>query len=658
MSCTRIALGAAAGLVAALLALGGLAPPLGAQLPPDITRERQAYAAWLTTAPNSPFAAVAVQPVGAGLRLGPADADIPLAGVAGYRVTQSSGVVALEGPGGRQTLPPGRSTPLGPYTLTLRGPPDRAVLTVFGARRHVKAPEYYPYDPALALDTRLTPALHPATVRVLAPDGVEVDAEEAGTVEVKVDEASTTLLVRRLPGDESGESELLVYFRDQTNGHGTYPAGRFVPLLPKGGDRYLLDLNRAGNPFCAYSSVYPCPAPWRGNTIPARVTAGERYGSGAPEVEAWRGALELAGGELRFGLEVEGSGAERRARLCNGSACQPVSGVKLRGDSIQVVIADYAASITAAVRGDSLTGTYRNVGNRGPRVIPFRASRGRWASAPAPAALLGRWDATFYQNLGTSPRVFAFRNGPAGFEGTMLSNTGDYGHFAGVAEGDSFALAHFDGSFVYLLTGRLQGDTLRGVFHAGLRSETPWTAVRSTGAAHLKPPTEITKADTSQPFRFAFPDLTGQVITEHDAQFRGKVTLVDVFGSWCPTCHDAAPDLVRLYRRYHRRGLEIVGLAYEVTGDTATDAAQVRRFRDKFGITYPLLLAGINETDAAAATLPQLQGFTSFPTTIFLGRDGKVRRVHAGFYGPSAGEQHQRLVREFEREIERLLAET
>jgi hypothetical protein len=115
---------------------------------------------------------------------------------------------------------------------------------------------------------------------------------------------------------------------------------------------------------------------------------------------------------------------------------------------------------------------------------------------------------------------------------------------------------------------------------------------------------------------------------------------------------------VRLYRRYHERGLEIVGLAYEVTGDTATDGAQVRRFRDKFGIPYPLLLAGINDTDAAAATLPQLQGFTSFPTTVFLGRDGRVRRVHAGFYGPSTGAQHQRLVREFEREIERLLAET
>jgi hypothetical protein len=115
---------------------------------------------------------------------------------------------------------------------------------------------------------------------------------------------------------------------------------------------------------------------------------------------------------------------------------------------------------------------------------------------------------------------------------------------------------------------------------------------------------------------------------------------------------------MRFYQRYRSRGLEVVGLAYEVTGDTAIDRRQLRRYRDKFDITFPLLLAGINDTDAAAATLPQLSGFTSFPTTLFLGRDGRIRRVHAGFYGPATGAQHGRLLREYEREIERLLEES
>ena len=222
---------------------------------------------------------------------------------------------------------------------------------------------------------------------------------------------------------------------------------------------------------------------------------------------------------------------------------------------------------------------------------------------------------------------------------------------------DSFFLAHFDGSFVYLLTGRLDGDSLGGVFHAGKRTQTPWTAVRSTGAPHLKAPTEVTQADTSEPFRFSFPDLEGRMLSDQDPRFRGKVVLVDIFGTWCPTCHDAAPVLVQLYRDYHPRGLEIVGLAYEVSGDTAVDGGQVRLYRRKFRIPFPLLLAGINDADAAAATQPQLKGFTSFPTTIFVGRDGRVRQIHAGFYGPATGAQHGRLVQGFRREIERLLGE-
>jgi hypothetical protein len=88
------------------------------------------------------------------------------------------------------------------------------------------------------------------------------------------------------------------------------------------------------------------------------------------------------------------------------------------------------------------------------------------------------------------------------------------------------------------------------------------------------------------------------------------------------------------------------------------DARLVRRYRDKFGIPFPLLLAGINDTEAAAATLPQLQGFTSFPTTLFLGRDGRIRLVHAGYLGPATGTQHGKQIEEFEREVERLLAES
>ncbi|HEX9631340.1 MAG TPA: TlpA disulfide reductase family protein [Gemmatimonadales bacterium] len=369
----------------------------------------------------------------------------------------------------------------------------------------------------------------------------------------------------------------------------------------------------------------------------------------------WRAVLDLAGGELAFRLAFDGS----RRVLCNAGTCEPFSTVAAvpGTDSVVLEMADYAASIRARLAGDSLTGFYRNVGNRGPRTIPFRAARGSWPVRPPAPALVGSWDATFHPTERPSPRVIELRATDRGLEGTIVSNSGDYGLFWGGAVADSFAMAHFDGSFVYLLTGRLDGDTLRGVFHAGLRTQTPFVAVRSTGGPHLTPPTEVVRADTSGPFTFAFPSVDGGIVSSDDPRFRNKVVIVEIIGTWCPTCHDSGPLMVDLYERYRDRGLEIVGLAYEVTGDTAVDGAIVRRYRDKFGIPFPLLLAGVNDSESPGETQPQLAGPIAFPTTIFLDRRGRVRKVHAGFYGPAIGAAHEALLREFHRTVEALLAE-
>lgn len=374
-------------------------------------------------------------------------------------------------------------------------------------------------------------------------------------------------------------------------------------------------------------------------------------------VGPWRAALALEGGSLPFIMVMDTSGGELRGRLCNANSCDAFSAVIAQGDSVRFEMADYAAVIRATWSGDSLVGSYSNVGNRGPRVIPFHAARGTWPAAPTPASLAGTWDAIFVSGARTSPRVLVFQDAANAMQGTIVSSTGDYGVFSGHGTADSFALAHFDGSFVYLVTGALDGDTLRGVFHAGLRTQTSFTAVRSTGKPHLQESTSLTQADTTAPFTFSFPEASGGLVSSRDPRFRDKVVLVDIFGTWCPTCHGAAPVLVQLWHDYHDRGLEIVGLAYEVSGDTAIDGALVRRYREKFAIPFPLLLAGVNLVEETAATLPQLRGFTSYPTSVFIGRDGRVRKVYAGFHGPVTGAMHERQVQEYRNIIERLLEE-
>ncbi len=251
---------------------------LDAQAPADLDRERLGYLTWLKTAPNSPLAAIARQPVGEGLRLGPPDANIPLSGIGEHRILRKGRALALETPSGTRPVSRGQAVRLGRYTLYLTGPAPGTALTVFGQEERAAPPGYYEYDPSLVFSGPLLPPEKRGTARVLAGDGTETEATEAGSVVLTLGALTRLRVLRIASGGE--ESELEIFFRDQSNGQGTYPAGRFVSLIPLPNGRYRLDLNRARNPFCAYSAAYPCPAPWRGNVIPAPVRAGERYAGG------------------------------------------------------------------------------------------------------------------------------------------------------------------------------------------------------------------------------------------------------------------------------------------------------------------------------------------------------------------------------------------
>ena len=160
--------------------------------------------------------------------------------------------------------------------------------------------------------------------------------------------------------------------------------------------------------------------------------------------------------------------------------------------------------------------------------------------------------------------------------------------------------------------------------------------------------------DPTVPLAFSFPDLTGKIVSNTDPEFRGKVVIVAVGGSWCPNCHDEAPFLVSLYKRFHSKGLEIVNLDFE-QGDPDTDTARLKAFIAHYGIPYTVLTAGT--TDQLAEKIPQGVNLNCWPTTFFIGRDGLVKKVHAGFAGPGNTSGHEALVGETTALVEKLLAQ-
>ena len=269
---------AAPAILAGLLLLV-LAP--GASRAQDaLLRDRAEFTRWLVSSPVSPAAAIAHRPLGEALTLGPADADLPVDGLAPHRILHERGVAWLVGPAGRRPLARGRAVPVGLRVLQLGGRAEAPWVTLFDSTVPRASPQFFPPARGLSFVGPLEPPERTAVVRLLTLDGLEVEAAEAGHVRVPLGGETVRLAVRRVPDPATGEAELEIYFQDGTNGDGTYPAGRFVTLDPLPDGRYRLDFNRARNPFCAYSTAYPCPVPWPGNRVPSRVEAGERYAGG------------------------------------------------------------------------------------------------------------------------------------------------------------------------------------------------------------------------------------------------------------------------------------------------------------------------------------------------------------------------------------------
>jgi thiol-disulfide isomerase/thioredoxin len=394
----------------------------------------------------------------------------------------------------------------------------------------------------------------------------------------------------------------------------------------------------------------------------------------APDWEGrWRAVLQSPGGELPFELRIrrEAEG-DLGAVAVTGGEILPFSSVEINGREIGLAFDWYDSSIQAELdpSGDSMAGQWRKRSAEGHSELAFVAERGMQrrfrkpselglptGSAQALPSVSGIWDVVFEDDSSTESARGEFRQDGVEVMGTFLTPTGDYRYLEGTYEQGLLRLSTFDGAHAFLFQAEALADgTLRGDFWSRDSYHATWTASR--GAGKVPDAWSLVGLQNAKgEFNFRFPDLDGRVVSLDDPLFAEKVVLVNIFGSWCPNCNDEAPLLASWARRYRDRGLEVIGLGYELTGDHDRDRRQLRRFRERHGIDYPLLLAGTSDKTEAAATLPDLTSVVAYPTTVFLDRSGKVRSIHSGFSGPGTGAHHEALVAEMESLIEELLDE-
>ena len=125
---------------------------------------------------------------------------------------------------------------------------------------------------------------------------------------------------------------------------------------------------------------------------------------------------------------------------------------------------------------------------------------------------------------------------------------------------------------------------------------------------------------------FSLADLDGNTITLQ--QMKGKVVLLNFWGTWCGPCRKEIPDFINLSKKYKKDGLEIVGITL-----TSGPPENIKAFADKWGINYKLLtdIKG-NETQTVTALYGQATGkrITGIPTTFIIDREGVIQKRYVG----------------------------
>ena len=398
--------------------------------------------------------------------------------------------------------------------------------------------------------------------------------------------------------------------------------------------------------------------------------------SASPIGGIWKGFATV--GETQhvpITIRISGSGSSLRAEFLNGPAdhpdATPASSVTFDGTHLIASFDYYARTLDATLTDGKLSGAY---GPTHPTAktgtTPFIATRGKElvdpGSAPNAPDISGSWEIATKSSKGES--AWEFRADPLNGESPVIKTViqridGDTGGLWGTWNGTSYIVSHFNaaGPALYSVTPQADGTLLvksllanpHAPANADLIARRPAEARKENLPAPTDPTQQTTVRNSNEPLAFSFPDLAGKIVSNTDSQFRGKVVIVAVGGSWCPNCHDEASFLVSLYKKFHSKGLEIVNLDFE-QGDPDTDTARLKAFIAHYGIPYTVLTAGT--TDQLAEKIPQGVNLNCWPTSFFIGRDGLVKETHAGFAGPGNTVGHAALERDVTALVEKLLA--
>jgi thiol-disulfide isomerase/thioredoxin len=374
----------------------------------------------------------------------------------------------------------------------------------------------------------------------------------------------------------------------------------------------------------------------------------------------WRGVIEMQGHQLPFGFEVQKTNDQYRITVMNAEERLKLDEVIITSDSVRIVMHIFDTELRAKIEDGRLTGYF--IKNYDPiNKLPFYATHGddfRFAKdAETELDFSGKYSLEFQSATEKYVAVGIFKQSYSKVTGTFLTPAGDYRYLQGDVIDNELFLSAFDGNHAYVFTAHFEGDSIKGNFYSGKTSLESWKGIRNEKASLPDLESLTFLKEGYEKLEFSFPDVNGNKISNNDECFKNKVVILQLFGTWCPNCMDETKFLTKWYEENKDRGIEILGLAYERKDDFEYASSRVKKMKEKLGVGYDFVIAGTYDKAKASETLPALNRVIAFPTTIFIGRDGKVKHIHTGFSGPGTGIYYDQFKERFNQIVNELLTD-
>lgn len=363
---------------------------------------------------------------------------------------------------------------------------------------------------------------------------------------------------------------------------------------------------------------------------------------------------------LPFNFEVL---SENKLNIFNAEEVIEVDDVIYKNDSVYINMPVFEGFIAAKIVNGKLRGSFKTPSLN--RMMSFKAEKNKTrfkvSKEVSKKSISGNWETVFSPNNEEETYLAKgiFKQKENVVTGTFRTTTGDYRYLEGVLNGNQLQLSAFDGSHAFMFTATVTDSTMIGMFYSGNHFKEPFVAKRNA-IFELPNANSLTfLKEGYDKVEFSFPDENGDTVSLSDNRFKDKVVLVQIMGTWCPNCLDESRYFAEFYKTNKNKDLEIVALAFEYVKTEEAAFNNIAKLKAKTGISYPVLLAQYGSSSKVKANekLPMLNHVLSYPTTIYIDKFGKVRKIHTGFNGPATGGEFIEFKTELNKFVSELLSE-